>query len=100
MKNIKKKKLEIFIESTYERNLLKIFKKNDVLTYACLPTEHYHSKQVSSIEDDIIDVFEFSMCIVIVNIDQYKKIVDEVGKVLSRANGIMYCQDIEEIEND
>jgi hypothetical protein len=99
MKLIKKKKLEIFIESTYEINLLKIFKANNVSTYACLPTEHYHGKQITSIEDDIIDVFEFSMCVAVVDIDSHRKIIEEIDKVLLRANGVMYCQDIEEIES-
>lgn len=98
MKTVKKKKLEIFIESTYEENLLKIFKSHNVGTYACLPTEYYHGKQVTSIEDDIIDILEFSLCIAIVDLTQYKTISEEVAKVLSRANGVMHCMEVEEIE--
>jgi|GEM_PF-5334487 len=99
MKLVKKKKLEIFIESTYERNLLKVLKEHDISTYACLPTEHYHGKQITSIEDDIIDVFEFLMCVAVVNLDQCKKISEDINKVLSRANGVLYIQDIEEVES-
>ena len=99
MKLVKKKKLEIFIESTYEKNLLRTLKNNKVCTYACLPTEYYHGKQITSIEDDIIDILEFSMCVAIVSIDQHKKVIEDIRKILSRVNGVMYIQDIEEIES-